>query len=79
MRTLVLNCGSSSVKYELIRTEKESVLAKGIVERIGMSGALLTHQVGTKKPVKMAAEVLDHREAIKLVFPIDTSTLLYKI
>ena len=66
MKTLVLNCGSSSVKYELIRTEKESVLAKGIVERIGMSGALLTHQVGKKKPVKIAAEVLDHREAIKL-------------
>ncbi|MBA7688285.1 Acetate kinase [subsurface metagenome] len=66
MKTLVLNCGSSSVKYELIEIEKESILAKGIVERIGMSGALLTHQVGKKKPVKTAAEVLDHREAIKL-------------
>jgi acetate kinase len=66
VKILVLNCGSSSVKYELIRTEKESVLAKGIVERIGMSGALLTHQTGKKKPVKMAAEILDHREAIKL-------------
>lgn len=66
MKILVLNCGSSSVKYELIEIEKESVLAKGIVERIGMSGALSTYQVGKKKPVKTAAEVLDHREAIKL-------------
>jgi acetate kinase len=66
MNILVLNCGSSSVKYELIEIEKESVLAKGIVERIGMSGAILTHQMGKKKPVKVAAEVLDHREAIKL-------------
>ena len=66
MNILILNCGSSSVKYELIEIEKESVLAKGIVERIGMSGAILTHQVGKTKPVKIAAEVLDHREAIKL-------------
>ncbi len=66
MKILVLNCGSSSVKYELIEIEKESVLAKGIVERIGMSGALSTYQVGKKKPVKTAAEILDHREAIKL-------------
>ncbi|MCK4648428.1 acetate kinase, partial [bacterium] len=65
MKVLVLNCGSSSVKYELIEIVKESVLAKGIVERIGMSGALLTHQAGKKKPIKIAAEILDHREAIK--------------
>lgn len=66
MKILVLNCGSSSVKYELIEIEKESVLAKGIVERIGMSGALLTHQMEKENPIKIAAEVLDHREAIKL-------------
>ena len=44
MKVLVLNCGSSSIKYQFIDTEKETWLAKGMVERIGMTGAVLTHQ-----------------------------------
>jgi acetate kinase len=66
VKILVLNCGSSSVKYKLIDIEKEVDLAKGVVERIGTSGALLTQWMGKKKPVKLTAEILDHREAIKL-------------
>ena len=66
MKILVLNCGSYSLKYQLFEIEKESVLAKGIVERIGMSGALLTHEGLEKKALKLAVEALDHKEAIKI-------------
>ena len=44
MNILVLNCGSSSLKYQLINMDDESVLAKGLVERIGIEGSILTHK-----------------------------------
>ena len=44
MNILVLNCGSSSLKYQLINMEDESVIAKGLVERIGIDGSILTHK-----------------------------------
>ena len=43
MKVLVLNCGSSSIKYQFIDTKTQTSLAKGLVERIGMSCAVLTH------------------------------------
>lgn len=42
MKVLVINCGSSSLKYQLINMEDEKVLAKGLVERIGIEGSILT-------------------------------------
>ena len=44
MNILVLNCGSSSLKYQLINMDDESVIAKGLVERIGIEGSVLTHK-----------------------------------
>ena len=44
MNVLVINCGSSSLKYQLIDSEKEQVLAKGLCERIGIDGSAITHQ-----------------------------------
>jgi acetate kinase len=44
MNVLVINCGSSSLKYQLINMDDESVLAKGLVERIGIDGSLLKHE-----------------------------------
>ena len=44
MKVLVLNSGSSSIKYQFIDTENKVALAKGLVDRIGMSGAVLAHQ-----------------------------------
>ena len=44
MNILVLNCGSSSLKYQLINMDDESVIAKGLVERIGIDGSVLTHK-----------------------------------
>jgi acetate kinase len=70
MKILVLNCGSSSLKYQLINIEGESVLAKGLVERIGIDGAFLEHEPATGEEVKIESEIEDHSVAIKMV--IDT-------
>ena len=44
MNILVINCGSSSLKYQLINSETEAVLAKGLCERIGIEGSMITYQ-----------------------------------
>ena len=48
MNVLVINCGSSSLKYQLINSDSEEVLAKGLCERIGIDGGMLTHQPAGK-------------------------------
>ena len=70
MKILVLNAGSSSVKYQLIVPEEEKFLAKGLVERIGLSGAILTHETVNKPPVRLSGEILDHKIAIEYVLTI---------
>lgn len=67
MNILVINCGSSSLKYQLIDSESEQVLAKGLCERIGISGSNLTHQASGKEKVKVEAEMPDHTVAVDLV------------
>ena len=49
MKVLVINCGSSSLKYQLIDMDGEVLLCKGLCERIGMDGSVITHKVGDKK------------------------------
>lgn len=67
MKILVLNCGSSSLKYQLIDMENEEVLAKGLCERIGQDCAVLTHKPeGKDKYVKETA-MPDHQVAVQLV------------
>ncbi|MEY7999582.1 acetate/propionate family kinase [Clostridium sp. Mt-5] len=66
MKILVVNCGSSSLKYQLINMEDEKVLAKGLVERIGIEGSILTHKVNGEKHV-IEQPMEDHKIAIKLV------------
>ena len=66
MKILVINAGSSSLKYQLINIETEEVLAKGNVERIGIQGGALTHKAGGKTFV-IEKEIKDHPEAIQLV------------
>lgn len=68
MKILVLNCGSSSLKYQLIDMNNETVLAKGLCERIGIDGSLLTHQVTGMDKVKIAEDMPDHSKAVLLVF-----------
>jgi acetate kinase len=64
MKVFVLNCGSSSVKYQLFNMEDESVMAKGLVERIGSDDAILTHTPAGRSSVKRTSSILDHTTAI---------------
>ena len=66
MKVLVINCGSSSLKYQLIDMEKEEVLAKGNFERIGEQEAFVTHKVKGEKYV-IKVPVMNHEEALKIV------------
>ncbi len=66
MNVLVINCGSSSLKYQLINSESEQVLAKGLCERIGIDGRLTYQKAGADKEVTEAA-MPTHKEAIQLV------------
>ena len=67
MKVLVLNCGSSSLKYQLINMENESVLAKGLVERIGIEGSVLKHSPAGKDKVVIEQPMQDHQVAVQLV------------
>lgn len=70
MRILVLNCGSSSIKYQFIDTEEKIALAKGVVDRIGMSGAVLSHTRYDGDTIKIAGEILDHTMGIEYVLGV---------
>ena len=70
MRVLVINAGSSSLKYQLYDMTDESVLAAGRVERIGMDSAILTHEPQRKAEVREVSEILDHTTAIRKVLAI---------
>jgi acetate kinase len=63
----VINCGSSSLKYQLIDMTKETVMAKGLVERIGMDGSILKHSPADKDTLEFTPAIPDHKVAIQLV------------
>ena len=66
MNVLVINCGSSSLKYQLINSDTEDVLAKGLCERIGIDGRLVYQKAGCDKEITEAA-MPTHKEAIQMV------------
>lgn len=67
MKVLVVNCGSSSIKYQLIDMTNENLLAKGLVERIGIEGSVLTHQPANKDKVVIKADIDNHKTGIQMV------------
>ena len=67
MKILVINCGSSSLKYQLIDMDDESVVAKGLCERIGIEGSKLTHQPTGKDKYVVESPMSDHKVAIGMV------------
>ena len=67
MKILVINCGSSSLKYQLIDMDNESVLAKGLCERIGIEGSLLTHRPAGKDKYVIEKDMPDHKVAVQMV------------
>ena len=66
MNVLVINCGSSSLKFQLINSESEKVLAKGLCERIGIDGRLVYQKAGNDKEITEAS-MPTHKEAIQMV------------
>lgn len=67
MKILVINCGSSSLKYQLLDMDTQTPVAKGLVERIGLPGAVLTHRPADGEKEIITAEIPNHTVAIKLV------------
>lgn len=67
MKILVINCGSSSLKYQLIDSGTQEVLAKGLCERIGIDGSAITHQPAGGEKVKTEVPMPDHTAAVRLV------------
>ncbi|MFU1797101.1 acetate/propionate family kinase [Paenibacillus azoreducens] len=72
MKILVINAGSSSLKYQLYDMTDESVLAKGLVERIGMDSSILTHKPTGRSEVTEVSEILEHTTAIRKVLALLT-------
>jgi acetate kinase len=70
MKVLVINCGSSSLKYQVLDMENEHLLAKGLVERIGIRGSLLTHEKTGQDKFKLEVPMKDHKEAIGHVLDV---------
>ncbi|WP_394657281.1 acetate kinase [Halosquirtibacter laminarini] len=73
MKVLVLNCGSSSIKYQLINMNTEAVLAIGLVEKVGMTGSFLKHEKESGEKVLFEGEILDHTAGIEYVLGVLTS------
>lgn len=72
MKVLVINAGSSSLKYQLYEMLNETVLASGRVERIGMDSSIVTHEPTDKPEVREVSEILDHVTAVKRVIDMIT-------
>lgn len=67
MKVLVINCGSSSLKFQLIDSESEQCIAKGLCERIGIDGSMITYSPAGGEKEKLETPMPDHTEAIRLV------------
>ena len=67
MKILVLNCGSSSLKYQLINMENETVMAKGLCERIGIENSSFEHKNSDGQKIKKEADMKNHEDAVKIV------------
>jgi len=72
MKVLVINSGSSSIKYQLLNMKDESVLSKGLVERIGIEGSRVVHKVEDKKSV-IEKDIPNHEVGLKIVLELLTS------
>lgn len=73
MKILVLNCGSSSIKYKLFDMKQHIVLGQGVVEKVGMKGSFLKHETQDGKQVKLEGEILEHRAGIEYILGVLTS------
>ena len=70
MKILVLNCGSSSIKYQLFEMEEKRVLAKGIIEKIGLKGSYMEYEKEDSPEVIFEGDILDHQGGIEYVLGV---------
>jgi len=70
MKVLILNCGSSSIKYQLFDMNKKSVLAKGIAEKVGLKGSFVNHEKENGDKVIFEGEIIDHLVGIEYILGI---------
>lgn len=73
MKIIVLNCGSSSIKYQLFDMPSSSVIAKGLVDKIGLKGSAIKHKRDGYEAVVLEGEILDHQQGIEYLLGILTS------
>ncbi len=70
MKILVLNCGSSSIKYQLFNMTTSEVLAQGLVDKIGMKGSVMKHKKQSGEKIEFTGEILDHQAGIEYVLGV---------
>jgi acetate kinase len=70
MKVLVLNCGSSSIKYQFFNMASKELLAKGIVEKIGLKGSFLKHEKKDGEKIRLEGEILDHQNGIEYLLGV---------
>lgn len=70
MKILVLNCGSSSIKYKLFEMESQDVIAQGVVEKIGMKGSFLKLTLPNGDKAQLEGEILEHRAGIEYILGV---------
>lgn len=73
MKVLVLNCGSSSIKYKLFDMESKDVVAQGVVEKIGLKGSFLSFKQPNGDRVTLEGEILEHQAGIEYILGVLTS------
>ena len=73
MKIIVLNCGSSSIKYQLFQMDTKEVLAKGVVEKIGLHGSFIKHERNDGDKLYLEGEIYDHQAGIEYLLGILTS------
>ena len=70
MKIIVLNCGSSSIKYQLFEMPAKYVIAKGLVDKIGLKGSAIIHEKTGSPSVKIEGEILNHQQGIEYLLGI---------
>ncbi|MEZ5082358.1 MAG: acetate kinase [Bacteroidales bacterium] len=70
MIIFILNCGSSSIKYQLIKMPEQLVIAKGLVDKIGLKGSAIIHQIADEEKIKFEKTIPDHTSGIQNIFDI---------
>jgi len=70
MKIIILNCGSSSIKYQLVDMPEKAVLAKGLVEKIGLNGSRIKHINDMGQETILDSNIADHQTGMEMVFDI---------